>query len=159
MSISLNQWRSLYHCVWGRIQQRYTSYLEFLSIPASTSSGLALSESSLSHFLQRPSAKELLKHRFIKNARKTAKLLERIRFVVYIIIKNWLNDSVFLTGSWSISISISFVSLAGIGRERPKFAVKNSIDATQNGQTHVEENADTGTIKVDRAKDTSGTLR
>jgi hypothetical protein len=51
------------------------------------------------------------------------------------------------------------VSLAGIGRERPKFAVKNSIDATQNGRTHVEEDADTGTIKVDRAKDTSRAFR
>ncbi|KAK3125093.1 hypothetical protein QOZ80_7BG0599880 [Eleusine coracana subsp. coracana] len=70
---------------------------------------------------ERPSAKELLKHRFIKNARKTAKLLERIR-------------------------------------ERPKFAAKNSLDATQNGRTHIEEDISTGTIKVDRAKDTSRTL-
>lgn len=49
--------------------------------------------------------------------------------------------------------------LAGIGRERPKFAVKNSMDATQNGQTHIDEDVNTGTIKVDRAKDTSRTLR
>lgn len=62
---------------------------------------------------ERPSAKELLKHRFIKNARKTPKLLERIR-------------------------------------ERPKFTVKGSIDATQNGQTHIEEDDYGGTIKVDR---------
>ncbi|KAM3365852.1 hypothetical protein ACQJBY_015461 [Aegilops geniculata] len=62
---------------------------------------------------KRPSAKELLKHRFIKNARKTPKLLERIR-------------------------------------ERPKFTVKGSIDATQNGQTHIEEDDYGGTIKVDR---------
>jgi len=64
-------------------------------------------------FSQRPSAKELLKHRFIKNARKTPKLLERIR-------------------------------------ERPKFTVKGSIDATQNGQTHIEEDDYGGTIKVER---------
>jgi hypothetical protein len=69
-------------------------------------------------FLQRSSAKELLKHRFIKNARKTAKLLERIRFVVYSYIKNWLNGSFFLIDSRSISISISFVCLllALVGR-------------------------------------------
>ncbi|ONM57588.1 Protein kinase superfamily protein [Zea mays] len=70
---------------------------------------------------QRPSAKELLKHRFIKNARKTPKLLERIR-------------------------------------ERPKFAAK-SMDATQNGQTHdEEEDFGTGTIKVNRTKDTAPSL-
>lgn len=62
---------------------------------------------------ERPSAKELLKHRFIKNARKTPKLLERIR-------------------------------------ERPKFTAKGSIDATQNGQTHIEEDDYGGTIKVER---------
>ncbi|KAM3385406.1 hypothetical protein ACQJBY_009338 [Aegilops geniculata] len=62
---------------------------------------------------KRPSAKELLKNRFIKNARKTPKLLERIR-------------------------------------ERPKFTVKGSIDATQNGQTHIEEDDYGSTIKVDR---------
>lgn len=70
---------------------------------------------------ERPSAKELLKHRFIKNARKTPKLLERIR-------------------------------------ERPKFAAK-SMDATQNGQTHdEEEDFSTGTIKVNRTKDTAPAL-
>ncbi|XP_062189468.1 uncharacterized protein LOC133892607 [Phragmites australis] len=70
---------------------------------------------------ERPSAKELLKHRFIKNARKTPKLLERIR-------------------------------------ERPKFAAK-SMDDTQNGQTHIEEDdVGTGTIKVDRAKDAAPPL-
>jgi serine/threonine-protein kinase 24/25/MST4 len=70
---------------------------------------------------ERPSAKDLLKHRFIKNARKTSKLLERIR-------------------------------------ERPKFAAKR-MDATQNGQTHVEEDdVGTGTIKVDRAKDAAPPL-
>ncbi|RLN33266.1 serine/threonine-protein kinase svkA-like [Panicum miliaceum] len=70
---------------------------------------------------ERPSAKDLLKHRFIKNARKTSKLLERIR-------------------------------------ERPKFAVKR-MNATQNGQTHVEEDdVGTGTIKVDRAKDAAPPL-
>ncbi|KAF8700332.1 hypothetical protein HU200_034264 [Digitaria exilis] len=70
---------------------------------------------------ERPSAKELLKHRFIKNARKTPKLLERIR-------------------------------------ERPKFAAKH-MDATQNGQTHVEEeDAGTGTIKVNRTKDAAPPL-
>ncbi|KAK1680253.1 hypothetical protein QYE76_041101 [Lolium multiflorum] len=62
---------------------------------------------------ERPSAKELLKHRFIKNARKTPKLLERIR-------------------------------------ERPKFSVKGSIDATQNGHQHIEEDDYGGTIKVER---------
>ncbi|KAG8080432.1 hypothetical protein GUJ93_ZPchr0007g4204 [Zizania palustris] len=63
---------------------------------------------------QRPTAKELLKHRFIKNARKTPKLLERIR-------------------------------------ERPKFPVKSTVDATQNGRTHIEEDdGGTGTIKVER---------
>ncbi|XP_014752762.1 serine/threonine-protein kinase svkA isoform X2 [Brachypodium distachyon] len=61
---------------------------------------------------ERPSAKELLKHRFIKNARKTPKLLERIR-------------------------------------ERPKFTVKGSIDATQNGQAHIEEDDYGGTMKVE----------
>ncbi|TVU38999.1 hypothetical protein EJB05_12398 [Eragrostis curvula] len=70
---------------------------------------------------ERPSAKELLKHRFIKNARKTPKLLERIR-------------------------------------ERPKFALKNGMDATQNGRTNIEDDVGTGTIKVDRTKDTSRTL-
>lgn len=70
---------------------------------------------------ERPSAKELLKHRFIKNARKTPKLLERIR-------------------------------------ERPKFAAKG-MDATQNGQTHdEEEDFSTGTIKVNRTKDTAPSL-
>uniref|UniRef100_A0A0A9DY02 Protein kinase domain-containing protein n=1 Tax=Arundo donax TaxID=35708 RepID=A0A0A9DY02_ARUDO len=71
---------------------------------------------------ERPNAKELLKHRFIKNARKTPKLLERIR-------------------------------------EKPKFAVKGSMDATQNGRTHIEEDdVGTGTIKVDRAKDAARPL-
>ena len=59
-------------------------------------------------------------------------------------------------------MSISFTSLAsiaGIGRERPKFAAK-SMDDTQNGQTHIEEDdVGTGTIKVDRAKDAAPPLR
>lgn len=50
-------------------------------------------------------------------------------------------------------------SIAGMGRERPKFAAKH-MDATQNGQTHVEEDdAGTGTIKVNRAKDAAPPLR
>ncbi|KAG8099881.1 hypothetical protein GUJ93_ZPchr0013g37502 [Zizania palustris] len=62
---------------------------------------------------ERPTAKELIKHRFIKNARKTPKLLERIR-------------------------------------ERPKFPVKSTVDATQNGRTHIEEDdGGTGTMKVE----------
>ncbi|CAD6223712.1 unnamed protein product [Miscanthus lutarioriparius] len=70
---------------------------------------------------ERPSAKELLKHRFIKNARKTPKLLERIR-------------------------------------ERPRFAGK-SMDDTQNGQTHdEEEDFGTGSIKVNRTKDIAPSL-
>ena len=50
-------------------------------------------------------------------------------------------------------------SIAVLGRERPKFAAKR-IDATQNGQAHVEEDdVGTGTIKVDRAKDAAPPLR
>uniref|UniRef100_A0A0D9WZ99 non-specific serine/threonine protein kinase n=1 Tax=Leersia perrieri TaxID=77586 RepID=A0A0D9WZ99_9ORYZ len=63
---------------------------------------------------ERPSAKDLLKHRFIKYARKSPKLLERIR-------------------------------------ERPKFPVKSSVDATENGGIHTDEDDGTGTIKVERA--------
>ncbi|WVZ66044.1 hypothetical protein U9M48_015320 [Paspalum notatum var. saurae] len=75
---------------------------------------------------ERPSAKELLKHRFIKNARKTPKLLERIR-------------------------------------ERPKFAAK-LMDDTQNGTHDEDDDVGTGTIKVNRAKDSAppfsqGTVR
>jgi serine/threonine-protein kinase 24/25/MST4 len=44
----------------------------------------------------------------------------------------------------------SCASVGVIGRERPKFTVKGSIDATQNGQTHIEEDDYGGTIKVDR---------
>jgi RNA-binding protein YhbY len=42
------------------------------------SSGISRSLIQVLYF-QRPSAKELIKHRFIKNARKSPKLLERIR--------------------------------------------------------------------------------
>jgi hypothetical protein len=44
-------------------------------------------------------------------------------------------------------------------RERPRFAGK-SMDDTQNGQTHdEEEDFGTGTIKVNRTKDTAPSLR
>ena len=59
----------------------------------------------------------------------------------------------FLTDNLSASMSISFslrASIIDIGRERPKFTVKGSIDATQNGQTHIEEDDYGGTIKVER---------
>jgi serine/threonine-protein kinase 24/25/MST4 len=56
-------------------------------------------------------------------------------------------------------ISFCVPSITVIGRERPKFAAK-SMDATQNGQTHdEEEDFGTGTIKVNRTKDTAPSLR
>lgn len=56
-------------------------------------------------------------------------------------------------------ISFCVPSITVIGRERPKFAAK-SMDATQNGQTHdEEEDFGTGTIKVNRTKDTAPALR
>lgn len=57
-----------------------------------------------------------------------------------------------------LSYSLHVLSITGIGRERPKFAAK-SMDATQNGQTHDEEDFGTGTIKVDRTKDAAPSLR
>jgi hypothetical protein len=51
-----------------------------------------------------------------------------------------------------VLISIAFslcASITDIGRERPKFSVKGSIDATQNGHPQIEDDYG-GTIKVER---------
>lgn len=64
-----------------------------------------IGSSGISRFLiqvlqfQRPSAKELIKHRFIKNARKSPKLLERIRFDAFSLQQLWHVVSI-MTLSW-----------------------------------------------------------
>ncbi|KAH7512580.1 hypothetical protein FEM48_Zijuj12G0105600 [Ziziphus jujuba var. spinosa] len=72
---------------------------------------------------ERPSARELLKHRFIRNARKSPRLLERIRPVVL------------------------YVSLQTFS-ERPKYQIKEDAETQRNGPKAVETS---DTVKVTRS--------
>ncbi|KAG8472361.1 hypothetical protein CXB51_035341 [Gossypium anomalum] len=76
---------------------------------------------------ERATAKELLKHRFIKNARKSQKLLERIR---------------------CHPVLVKMLAFFVLNRERPKYQLKEDAETPRNGPKPVGESADI--VKVTR---------
>lgn len=95
--------------------------------------------------LQRPSAKELLKHRFIRNARKTPHLLEKIRCSDTLCIS--------FTNQYILSCRKFDKIYIYSDRERPKFQLKE--DGILPDGTKVLEGS--GTVKmtsVTRVEDT-----
>ncbi|MBA0783640.1 hypothetical protein Gotri_001324 [Gossypium trilobum] len=76
---------------------------------------------------ERATAKELLKHRFIKNARKSQKLLERIR---------------------CHPVLVKMLAFFVLNRERPKYQLKEDAETPRNGPKPVGESTDI--VKVTR---------
>ncbi|KAF1881434.1 hypothetical protein Lal_00023470 [Lupinus albus] len=89
----------------------------------------------------RPSAKELLKHRFIRNARKSPKLPERISmFFMTIKLK--------ITNTTHQLVVNTTIALWFHDRERPKYQIKEDQETPKNGRRGMGEASDT--MKVGR---------
>ncbi|RVW14079.1 Serine/threonine-protein kinase 24 [Vitis vinifera] len=95
---------------------------------------------------ERPSAKELLKHRFIRNARKSPRLLERIRYKVSKGNIDTLNHDAGLVHRALYGIQIS-----------PKYQIKDDAETPRNGPKGIGEGSDT--VKVTRDSRGEETVR
>ncbi|XP_019055120.1 PREDICTED: germinal center kinase 1-like isoform X2 [Nelumbo nucifera] len=112
---------------------------------------------------ERPSAKELLKHRFIKNARKGSRLLERIRERPKFQVKEEAEtprdgSSAFGDASGTVKVTRDLRNEETVrAREHPKFQVKEEAESPRDGPRAFGDAS--GTVKVTRGLRNEETVR